>query len=629
MPPHPYEYHFVTPPTTPKRRSPPLDPSRDGDTSPSPSLTSPSLTSPPNLSRNIKPPSLSYSASISSEVENDTTTISNSQSDVTPAAPTPSSSPNKTIPSSPRGSRVLTEKRRRKVLEHRRNRSVASLSDSVTNGSSRNVNGVGNIINATDAKSPERGENASSSESGGSPSSFKSAVSNEEDLASANDVSGGSAPRNANNSSSNSEEIIQLQNTIRLLEQTLSTRDTEAAQQARNTELLQSKIEEQSKQLSKKKTQIKELEDMVIWSETTLATKLEELKTKNKEKSFQVVELNAQLASVTALKDAKMVEVAELKSWKMEAQSELEEVERHCQEVVRENSEWRGKYLNMEESLQAKLRECTVLSEKFKGQSDQITKLNAEHVSKEEEWNTLRREMEEKITMHESTIASLHIDMANNAKSFSETISELKSNLLTKTDQYEKSLQEVSNYKGHLTEATDEISQLCTKLHNRKTEVVELQKRISESEEGYERTVAAMAENGAREMERCEEKIRLLEEEVDVKDGKVEELEKTLEGVREDLGLKLQMKEGECVDLKKDGEDKVREYDAIISGMKEEAEKEKQVSSERIEKLESDLATMCGDVAALENSLKSAAKDVDESQLKIDELEKELTALQG
>jgi chromosome segregation ATPase len=628
MPPHPYEFHFVTPPCSPKRRGSP--PSCDTDVNGVP------LFPPPSLSRNPRLPSPSNSSASFGTPRNEwfsTGDLSELESNYDDGARSSDNSPSKDVPSvidtididnksppaaSPR-SKALIERRRRRFVEHRRARSIDTSSITLTSPSKSDASKVDSPpkiyrssksdSTRTKVSTPERSDGFSlkSSSTKATPQSSDRSI-----------RTNNSSPKSSKNEECSMvaelaalrawKEIATKEHeaTVQALEKTVAKHageieelkrqaDEAAVKYARNAEGLRSQIEEQQRDIDKKKNEIKELEDMVIWSETTLANKLDESKESVKAKDGQIVKLTSELASAIKSNDAKAMEIGELKTWKQAAETDVAELNLQCMNVMKENRELKGQLANTEERLQAKSIECMSLSKKL----EQLAEKESQLESKEAECMELKQQMDEQINNSEVTIAGLMEDIAKDAKIYSEKIAQLESELSTKTAEYEKTCQEVSNYKCHLTEASYEISELCNKLHARKTEISDLHKQIGENDVKFERTLAAMTESNAKETEKYTERISVLESEVSEKDSLLEKALKTLDEVR-DAVAELESLKSDIVT--KDG---------------------------KIDELLKEIVVMRGDATTLETNLKAALKDVDETEMKSVGLKNELSTCQS
>ena len=124
--------------------------------------------------------------------------------------------------------------------------------------------------------------------------------------------------------------------TAQALEMTAVERDGEMEELKKEVD---EKAKKYKKDIEKKNKEIKELEDMVIWSETTLATKLDELKDIVKMKDQEIIKLKSELLTIGALNDAELRKQIDDKVVKYEhtisvmAENGAKEVETHTQRI--------------------------------------------------------------------------------------------------------------------------------------------------------------------------------------------------------------------------------------------------------------------------------------------------------
>ena len=504
MPPHPYEFHFATPPCSPKRRGSPQSCDTDSP-----------LCLPPSVSRN--PGLFSASSFSTGELSEDAGDVDQSRS-----------SPSEERSGAIRGrspNKSLIQKRRRRFVEHRRARSrsidkvniggatksqsspesAATISkDSqscIVAGPSSNADSLNNVFvekysdgasvyDVTACKSSPMSSNAdikpknipslktttlvgdrsiSSTTHATTPSSIRSTITlSPRFTPSIQDYHDMEAELASLRTYQNNtvHAMKDYEDTVQALEKTATERDGEI-------EELKKQLNEEAKNYSKaiksKNKEIKELEDMVIWSETTLATQLDEAQESVKMKDEEIIKLKSELLSIGTLNDTKSMEI--------------EEAARHRTHV--------------ESMLQAKSIECT----------------------------NLQKQLDEHVNDYEATISEMK-DTAQEVKSYLEKISQLESELSIKT-------KEISNYKGHLAE-------LSSNVQSQKAKISELCKQNDDKDNKHEHTICAMAKNSAKEVETYTEQISTLETELDEvrkelvrKDDKINKLEQSITEMKE------------------------------------------------------------------------------------------------
>ncbi|KAL3779781.1 hypothetical protein HJC23_005998 [Cyclotella cryptica] len=562
MPPNPHEFHFVTPPCSPKRRGSP--PSCDPD-------RAVPLYPPPALNRNTRLPSPSPSASSCNTLRTqdcfsnsaDNGDISELESSCDGAGVRSSSnSPTKEVPSvvgtifvqknagsspmaplrasspapSPR-CRALLEKRRRRFVEHRKAQSFDSSSPARSG-----ILCLKSDTSTTKASTPGRSDTSSVMSDTLSPVLRKDKADLRYKTIESNDLMAELSALRAWKQDVTKEHAAIVEalecsvlKHVAEAEDLKREVDEEAAKSAKNIEALKNQIGEQQKDIDKKKHEIKELEDIVIWSETTLAAKMDLLKENGKTKDDEIAKLKEELITSRSIAQSQSEELEDVKSWKRVAENDMEQQGKEIMILSEENQELKGKLAAYEDMLQSKTVECRTLTEKMAESLECLTEVRSQLESKENDVADMQEKLSDNVNKYERTITELMDKMAEDAESHSEKVGILEKELSVKLTEFKSTSRELLNYEGHLTEARNEISGLCSRLQDKEAEVADLQKQIMENNRKNERTIAAMTEDGAKNAELHSCMISKLQTEISTRDSVISLLQKKLNEMRSEV----------------------------------------------------------------------------------------------